>query len=189
VNVRSPLALPQRAKLRAQDFWLLARSGAFDGYAKSELIEGEIWVMGAIHSWHAKTVARLSYEFRSALLHAGLNLEVFTPVSVAMSDDSVPEPDLAVAEDHDDGPLPLAKVKLAIEVSDTTLEIDLGRKAALYARHGVSEYWVISRAGACLYLHSGWGATGYARRDEIGLGERVQAATIAELSVETAGLA
>lgn len=188
MNVRSSLTLPERAKLRAEDFWLLARSGAFDGYAKSELIEGEIWVMSAIHSWHAKTMARLSYELRSALLADGLPLETFTPMSVAMSDDNVPEPDLAVAEDHDDGPLPLAKVRLAVEVSDTTLEIDLDRKAVLYARHGVPEYWVIAREGACLYRHHSPGTAGYTRRDEIRLGEPVEAITIAGLSVATVGL-
>ncbi|HEV2748876.1 MAG TPA: Uma2 family endonuclease [Allosphingosinicella sp.] len=175
-------------KLRADDFWLLARSGAFDGYAKSELIEGEIWVMSAIHSWHAKTVSRLNVALHAALLAAGSNLEIFVPVSILLSEDSVPEPDLAVAEDHDDGPLPLAKVKLAVEVSDTTLEIDLGRKALLYARHGVPEYWVIGREGACLYRHHGPEAEGYENRDEFGLGERVEAATIAGLVVETAAL-
>lgn len=97
----------------------------------------------------------------------------------------MPEPDLAVAHDHEDGPLPLGKVKLAVEVSDTTLEIDLGRKALLYARHGVPEYWVIAREGT-LYRHHGPGAAGYAKRDEIGLDGRVEAATIAGLVVDTA---
>lgn len=190
MNAHSTLALamPTRAKLRAEDFWVLADSGAFDGYAKSELIEGEIWVVNAIHSWHAKTMSRLDFALRTALLAAGIKLEVFVPVSVALSDDSVPEPDLALAEDHDDGPLPLAKVKLAIEVSDTTLEIDLGRKASLYARHGVPEYWVIAREGACLYRHASPEPSGYAKRDRIALGEQVTAATIAGLTVETGGL-
>lgn len=188
VNVPSSLALPHRAKLRAEDFWLLARSGAFDGYAKSELIAGEIWVMSAIHSWHAKTMSRLDFALRTALIAADSKLEVFVPVSVSLSGDSVPEPDLALAENHDDGPLPLAKVKLAIEVADTTLEIDLGRKAVLYGRHGVPEYWVVARDGACLYRHSSPEAGGYAKRDRFALGERVEAATIPGLTVETAGL-
>jgi Uma2 family endonuclease len=146
---------------------------------------GEIWVMSAIHSWHAKTMSRLNVALHSALLAAGSNLEIFVPVSIALSDDSVPEPDLAVAEDHDDGPLPLAKVKLAIEVSDTTLEIDLGRKALLYAKHGVPEYWVVARQGACLYRHSSPQAGGYVDKDKFALGERIEAASIEGLTVET----
>jgi Uma2 family endonuclease len=188
MNVRSPLTVPERAKFSADDFWLLARSGALDRYPKSELIEGEIWVMSAVHSWHARTMARLAFELRSALLRAGMSLEVYSPVSVALSDESVPEPDLALGQDHDDGPLPLAAVRLAVEVSDSTLEIDLGRKAALYARHGIPEYWVVAREGSRLYRHALPSPEGYTRRDEFALGEPVSSLTLPELIVDTAGL-
>ena len=33
---------------------------------------------------------------------------------------------------------------LAVEVSNTTLPDDQGRKAALYARFGVPEYWIVN---------------------------------------------
>jgi hypothetical protein len=38
---------PQRARLTIADFDLLCRSGAFDQYAKTELLDGEIFVMNA----------------------------------------------------------------------------------------------------------------------------------------------
>ena len=44
---RSPPQL-ERARLTARDFWLLADAGAFEKYAKSELIEGEIWVVNSV---------------------------------------------------------------------------------------------------------------------------------------------
>lgn len=188
MNVPLPITTPQRVKLRAQDFMLLADAGAFERYARSELIEGEIWVMNAIHSWHAKTMAELGFELVSALRQARSPLRLYMPVSIAMSDDSVPEPDLAIAEDNDDGILPLAKVKLAIEVSDTTAAIDLGRKAMLYARHGVPEYWVVDREGACIVQHWQPGPDGYAEQRSVTLGERVRAVTIAGLDVATAGI-
>ncbi len=37
-----------------------------------------------------------------------------------------------------------ADALLVIEVSDTTLKKDRGRKARLYARHGVRDYWVVN---------------------------------------------
>ena len=40
-----PVDVPQPAKLTIEQFELLDRSGAFDGYAKAELIEGAIYVM------------------------------------------------------------------------------------------------------------------------------------------------
>lgn len=33
----------EKARLRVDDFWLLKQSGAFAGYAKAELLDGELW--------------------------------------------------------------------------------------------------------------------------------------------------
>jgi Uma2 family endonuclease len=188
MNAILPITVPERAKLRAQDFMVLADAGAFDRYAKSELIEGEIWVMNAVHSWHAKTMAKLGIALGAALKQAHSDLELYMPVSIAMSGDSVPEPDLAVAEDNEDGLLPLAKVRLAIEVSDTSLAVDLGGKAMLYARHGVPEYWVVDRDGARIVQHWHAGSDGYSEKLIARLGEPVESTTIAGLVVDTTGI-
>ena len=36
---------PYRTKLTARDFWMLAEGGAFEGFVKVGLIEGELWAM------------------------------------------------------------------------------------------------------------------------------------------------
>lgn len=178
----------QTAKLSARDFMMLSDAGAFDGYAKSELIEGEIWVVNAVHSWHAKAVLEVGFELKTSLRQIGSNLTVYAGGSVAMSEDSVPEPDVSVGEDNSDGIVPLAKIRLAAEVSDSTIATDLGRKAALYARHGVPEYWVVDRDGQC--VHQMWepGSEGYAQQRAVPFGDVVHAATIDGLSIETASL-
>lgn len=43
MNIEAAIRRPRPLKLRADDFWLLRKSGAFAGYSKSELIEGELW--------------------------------------------------------------------------------------------------------------------------------------------------
>lgn len=179
---------PQRAKLSARDFWTLADSGAFEGLAKVELIEGEIWAMNAIHSWHARVLIALGTELTLALRAAGLPLTAYGSGSIAMSNDSVPEPDLAVGEPNSDGPLPLAKLRLAIELSDTTLDHDLGRKGRLYGAHGVAEYWVVDRDGKRIVQMSEPGTDGYAQRRDVAFGVRLESLTIAGLSVDTGGL-
>lgn len=173
----------QPAKLSARDFLMLSDAGAFDSYARSELIEGEIWVVNAIHSWHAKTLGEVGFELRLALNAVGSALVVYHAGSIAMAEDSVPEPDLAVGNDNTDGILPLAKTKLAIEISDTTIATDLGRKAALYARHRVPEYWVIDRDGGC--VHQMWSPQndGYRERRSVVFGEPISAASIAGVQV------
>jgi Uma2 family endonuclease len=59
---------------------------------------------------------------------------------------SEPEPDVLVCAKPDegaDGP-PCTKPLLVIEVADSSLECDLGEKAAVYAEAGVPEYWVLN---------------------------------------------
>ena len=176
---------PQLAKLTARDFIMLAEAGAFEAYPRSELIEGEIWVVNSIWSWHAKTMARFTRDLGDALDASGLPLELYVPVSVLMSDDSVPEPDLAIGEDNAEGPLPLANLKLIVEVSDTTAKLDLGRKASLYAQHGVPEYWVVHRDGGCIVQHSAPGDGGYATIERHAFGMPIVARTLAGFTADT----
>jgi Uma2 family endonuclease len=183
-----PINVPHAAKLRVRDFLLLNDAGAFANYAKSELIEGEIWVVNAVYTQHAKTLARLTTLLTNTVERAGLKLEVYTNLSTNLSDDSLPEPDIVLADDHDSGAMPLAKVKLLIEVSDSTLDIDLGRKANLYARHGIPEYWVVDVDGKRILRHSGPRDDGYQVCDEVAFGAPLEATTIAGLVVETGRL-
>ena len=55
-------------------------------------------------------------------------------------------------------------VLLAIEVSDSTLRYDLGKKARLYAAHGVRDYWTVDLNGGQVYVHERPGPEGYATR-------------------------
>lgn len=76
------------------------------------------------------------------------------------------------------------EVRLAVEISDSTLDMDLGRKARLYASHGVPEYWVVDVEARL--IHQLWAPEGdaYARRREVAFGERVEAVTVAGLVVK-----
>jgi len=188
LETRPDDAAPRPAKLTAKDFWLLADSGAFDHHARTELIEGEIWVVNSVHRWHARVMARLSHDLSRAIEFAGLDLEVLAAGSVSMSDDSVPEPDLSVIAAIDDQADTIARdeLRIAVEISDSTADFDLGRKARLYSRHGVPEYWVVHREGRAVIQM--WSPTqdGYAERREVPLGETVESATVPRLAVKTA---
>ena len=190
LETRPDDAAPRPARLTARDFWLLADSGAFDKHARTELIEGEIWVVNSVHRWHARTLGLLHVALIRALEAAGLPLEVLIAGSVSMSDDSVPEPDLSVIAPKEDNAdtITLGELKIAIEVSDSTADFDLGRKARLYARHGVPEYWVIHRDRREVIQMWSPGNGGYAERREVKFGERIEAATIDGLAVETAAI-
>jgi Uma2 family endonuclease len=188
MTVLEPINVPHAAKLRAQDFMLLNDAGAFADYAKSELIEGEIWVMNSIYSRHAGATAELVMALGFAAKAVRPDLKLYTPLSVDLSDDSLPEPDIALCEPHTAGPMPLAKVKLLIEISDTTLDIDMGRKMRLYAKAGVPEYWVIDLNENRAICHMAPIDGDYSEPIDIPFGEPLHSGTIDGLSVETGGL-
>lgn len=184
MTAQDVIAAPQLAKLCVRDFLLLADAGAFERYARAELIEGEIWVVNAIHRRHARLHAQFTVEIGAALKAAGSNLLLYTAPSTALSDDSLPEPDIAIGEASEATVFPGSAMRLAIEISDSTLDVDLGRKLRLYARHGVPEYWVVDVEGQV--IHQMWAPEGevYAQRCEVAFGERIEAVTVAGLVVE-----
>lgn len=178
--------VPHAARLKARDFMLLSEHGALDGYGKSELIEGEIICMNAQHSRHARVKSRLALELALCLRATGSPLEAIVEVTIALSDDSMPEPDIVLTTYNGDGPVPPDTVALVVEVSDTTLERDLGRKSVMYARAGIAEYWVVDLNEDRCLLHMGPGPDGYDEQIDVPFGETLHAGTIDELVVESA---
>ena len=181
--------MPQPIKLRIEDFLLLNESGAFDDYAKSELIEGEIVITNSQFQRHSYAKTELIFRLMSILRSSTTPFIVLSEASVAMPPLSMPEPDIVIMTGPvSDGPVSLSSAALLIEVADTTLAIDLGRKAALYAREAVPEYWVVDLVNRQIVQHSQPGESGYAMLTNIPFGTQITAATIADLTVDTAGL-
>jgi len=177
-------------RFTVEQFLALCSQGMFDDYAKSELIEGEIVVMNAQHSRHARVKTRLAIRLGNALAALGSPLEPQVEASVRLSDGSLPEPDIVLTTYRGSGVVPVDTVALLVEVSDSTLETDLGRKADLYARAGVPEYWVVDLGEDRVLLHASPRAdgSGYDGQLDVPFGEVLHAATIAGLTVGTTGL-
>lgn len=81
-------------------------------------------------------------------------------IRVALPDNPInkPEPDVVLLnkpllEVAGDQPGP-EDMRLAIEIADSTRDMDLGTKASLYARAGVPEYWVVSVEERTVYIHT-----------------------------------
>lgn len=183
------LARPEPMKLTLDDFELLDRSGAFRNYPKVELIEGTIVTMNAQHRPHARAKTRLAFRLQQALFEIGGSLETLVEATVAMPPVNAPEPDiLLTGEPEGDRFVPLASVALAIEIADTTASFDLREKAAIYARHGVPEYWVLEIRATT--LHQFWSPSekGYANSRTIRVGDAATSATIANLTIDTSNL-
>lgn len=117
---------------------------AFGEDARIELLDGEVFDMSPIGPRHSACLNRLN---RLLVLELGDDGLVSPGNPVELDDRSEPQPDLAVLRFRNDGyeafhPTP-EDVLLLIEISDSSLPFDRGRKAAAYARTGVGEYWIV----------------------------------------------
>lgn len=176
---------PLRVKLRIEDYLLLDRSGAFDGYAKTELIDGEIFFMNAQHRPHARIKMKLYDAISAALRDSRSPLTALVEAGISVPDHGVPEPDIVLTSEPDgEGLVPLTSVALVVEVADSTLTNDLGRKVELYAVAGIPEYWVADVEAKV--IHQMWAPEGaaYAQQREVAFGEPIEVATVAGLVVE-----
>jgi Uma2 family endonuclease len=118
----------------------LGELGFFHGQ-RVELIEGEIMVLSPQNWPHTSTVDRVGEALRR-VLGTGFWVRLQFPLNFGISD---PEPDVSVAvghrEDYSDHPTTSV---LIVEVSDTSLHYDRTRKASLYARAGIADYWIVN---------------------------------------------
>jgi Uma2 family endonuclease len=172
-------------RFTVDQFLALCDQGLFDDYAKSELIEGEIVVMNAQYSGHARAKSRLATELALALRALNSPLEPIVEVSVRLDNGSLPEPDIILTSYRGAGVVPVETVALVIEISDSTLDNDLGVKADLYANAGIYEYWVVDLNENRVLMHANPRAdgSGYDGQLDVPFGDVLHAVTIEGLSV------
>jgi Uma2 family endonuclease len=122
-----------------------------------ELIEGELIDKMGKNRPHVDTLTLL---FGWLIQVFGLRfVNTEAPIDVAPEDNPAnqPQPDLIVLKrDYSTfrsaTPQP-QDLDLVIEIADTSLAFDLTIKAALYARAGIAEYWVLDVPGRRLIVH------------------------------------
>jgi Uma2 family endonuclease len=141
-------AVLQRHRLSVDDYHRMGEAGVFAPNARVELIEGEVIDMAPIGTRHASVVKRLNAALSSAAQGRAI-VAVQDPLN--LSADSEPEPDLMLLRPRADfyshaHPAP-ADVLLLIEVAQTSIGYDRDVKVPLYARHGVSEVWIVDPDG------------------------------------------
>ncbi len=144
---------PTAVRWTRDDCDALERAGVLT--ARYELVEGMINKMGP--NWgHAEMIRLLI-----AWLSTAFGVEYYytqSSIDVLPEDNptSAPQPDGIVLNRPARGlgrlPSP-ADISLLVEASDTTLAYDLTTKAALYARAGIVEYWVVNLPDRRLHVH------------------------------------
>lgn len=147
---------PPRKRWTREECDALDAAGLLQGQ-KLELIDGELISKMGKNRPHTNALILMQRWLLATFGALFVNPE--TPIDVAFQDNpaSEPQPDLIVLgrpslEFQTANPQP-GDVRLLVEISDTTLAFDLTRKAALYARAGIADYWVLDVNGRRLIVH------------------------------------
>jgi len=146
--------IPEKTRISVARYQKMVATGVLTKMDRIELIDGEMIDMAPIGTKHVAIATRLNKLF---VLGSGDTAIVSPGGPVKLGDFSEPQPDLLVLRPRSDDyaeqiPDP-ADVLLLIEVSDTTLAYDQGKKLALYARYGISEYWIVDVEARCVHVH------------------------------------
>ncbi|MBG0810138.1 Uma2 family endonuclease [Methylosinus sp. H3A] len=164
----------------------MLRAGIIDEDERFELIGGEVVPMspkGARHEWVKIAVNRF------LLKAAPQHLEVAPETTLRLDARTFVEPDFCVFPRG----LPLTAldgpaVLLAIEIADSSLAYDKGRKIGVYAAFGVREVWVVDAVKAVTHVHRRLGATGYAEIVALAGSARLEPMLAPELAFSLAEL-
>jgi len=165
-----PSATTERRSIRRftrEEYEHMIEAGVLGPDDRCELLEGEIVDKMPQSSRHFTIISLTENALRAAYREAHYALRVQGPM--ALGDESAPEPDVAVVRgtprDYVDAHPTTAL--LVVEVSDTSFADDRTRKKRVYARAGVTEYWIVNLAEAALEVYRAPNEGGYDRRETL----------------------
>jgi Uma2 family endonuclease len=156
----SPPAEPLEENVRLRrwtrkEYHRAAELGLFRPEERLELLDGEILEkMSPQNPPHSNGILRSVRILNRAF---GSNHHPRPQLPLALNGRSEPEPDVVVVvgteDDYATKTPAAADARLVVEVSDSTLRLDRGRKRKAYARAGIMEYWIVNLPQRQLEVH------------------------------------
>jgi Uma2 family endonuclease len=136
-----------------EEYHRMAETGILGPDERVELVRGVILKKARKSRGHVIATSLVSKLLDEAL-RGRASVYQGAPI-VLVNMDSEPEPDVLVCSNPDELAYGSSRTKplLVIEVAESSLEYDLGEKAALYAEAGVPEYWVVNLVERVLVVH------------------------------------
>lgn len=152
-------AAPERRRFTIDELEAMDRAGIIGPEERVELLDGEIITMAPKGTRHE--------DVRTALINLWArrlpeNVSFAEEAAFRLAPHHTPEPDIMIFPSH----LRSSQVRgdtalLVLEVSDSSLSVDLKVKGPRYAAYGVRDYWVIDVATLATHLHRDPGPDGY----------------------------
>jgi Uma2 family endonuclease len=162
------------------EYYRIAEVGLLDA-ERSELIEGEIFMMSPLGGRHAQAVSLLLRSLQTAF---GSDCHVRVQSPLHLSEYSEPEPDLAVISgDPRDYPDHPTTALLVAEISDSSIAHDRDRKQLLYSRAGIVEYWIVNLVTSRLEVFRQPADEGYLDAQVYSAGDSLAPVTLPAVSI------
>ncbi len=184
-TTQSAEGMPRRAFTVAELEQMVA-AGILDEDERIELIGGEVVPMSPKGNHHEAVKTKLNRYWAS---RTPSELEYTTETTFRLTPDTYLEPDFVFypAAEGIQG-LTSTTAKLVVEVADSSLAYDLGRKAGLYSRFDIVELWVIDAVRLVTRIHRDPAPTGYRTTIDLSAGERLTPLLVPSLAVTLAEL-
>ena len=178
MNEHIPFAHPdfpgttQAAEGMARRAWTVAEieamveAGIIDEDERFELIGGEVVPMSPKGARHEMVKIELNEHLQRTKAQ---EFRIAPETTLRLDEKSFVEPDFCVfPRSINPGDMRGYDVLLAIEVADTSLRYDLGRKIGTYAAYGIPEVWVVNALTLVTRVHKQLGPEGYHSVAEFG---------------------
>jgi Uma2 family endonuclease len=152
-----------------------------------ELIGGEIVPMNAKGAFHEVVKKELLRYWMPKVI--ALDIDLIPETTLRYAPDSFLEPDFLFWPRYIGlRDISCSSAFLIVEVADSSMAYDTGRKAAIYAGLGLREYWVINAQSLVTRVHLEPGATGFARAQDYPADTRIEPVLVPALAVRLADL-
>jgi Uma2 family endonuclease len=177
--------LPRR-RFTVAELEEMTAAGILPEDERIELIGGEIVPMSPKGNQHEMLKAALNVFWARRLPD---DLMMVTETTFRLTVDTYLEPDL-VFYPRESGikGLGAGTARLVVEIADSSLGYDLGRKAGLYAGFGIAELWVVDAVRLVTHVHRDPAPTGYGSVVEMASDRRLVPQVAPSLAVVLAEL-
>ncbi len=193
-HARSPQlpATTQAAEGMGRRRWSVAEieqmvaAGIIGEHERIELLGGEVVPMSPKGATHETVKWRLDRFFQRT---APDSIAVIPETTLRLSPDTYVEPDFCVfASAVGIRGLSGSTVLLAVEIADSSLGYDLGRKIGVCAAYGVAEVWVINASTLETRVHRKLGVEGYSEVFAVAADDALTPSRARDLSVSLKAL-
>ncbi len=158
-----------RRKFNVDEYYRMAQIGILSPDERTELLDGEIIVMAAIGSKHAFCVKGFNKAFPPLMVANRVEVGIQDPVFLEGHTNLQPDASLVRLASYSDGHPQAEDILLLVEVADTTIVYDRGRKFQHYACHRIPEAWLADVNNKAVEIHTEPSDGVYAKVQVVGM--------------------